>query len=192
MESLDVLPATSVYLSGVQQTPVLMVCQSPGLGSSRMRAKGCRPTCLFGCPFAVIQGRIKRVNPPLGTFWKNMSAYTSGQVQRHGPTRLLQARKARLTFSAACSDDGRNDSPSEPVRIRTSPSRSVSRYLCPCSWIASISRRSSSGCQGPFRNPPATLLYQRLRQSLLLRPGSCAAMRFQSLIPPWFTVCTEH
>lgn len=40
---------------------------------------------------------------------------------------------------------------------------------------------SSSSSQGPFLNPSVTLLHQRFRQSLLLRPGSFLAIRCQSL-----------
>ena len=70
-----------------------------------------------------------------------------------------------------------------PGPIRTSEVW-AGTHLCPCLSTASRSTLSSASLHGPLLNPPQTLLTQRLRQSLFVRPGSLPAMRCQSLTDP--------
>lgn len=59
-------------------------------------------------------------------------------------------------------------------------------YRYPKFLTALLSLWSSALLQTPFFMCPGILLH-RLRQSLFVRPGSFAAMRFQSLRLPWLT-----
>lgn len=63
-------------------------------------------------------------------------------------------------------------------------------YRYPKFLTAVFNLWSSALLQTPFFMCPGILLH-RLRQSLLVRPGSFAAIRFQSLRLPWLTAKTS-
>ena len=63
-------------------------------------------------------------------------------------------------------------------------------YRYPTALTACFNLSSSAVHHTPFFRCPGILLHL-LRQSLFVRPGSFAAMRFQSLRLPWFTEKTQ-